>query len=251
MLSKFVNRIHWSSQLSNISRRTFAQGKDIKFGTEARSAMLVGVDKIANAVEVTLGPKGRNVAIEVSYGPPKITKDGVTVAKNIEFEDRWENLGAQLVRAVASKTNDVAGDGTTTATVLARAIFAEGCKKVAAGLNPMDLKRGIDKAVQKILNHLKSIAEEVNTKDAIQKVATISSNGDKKLGELIANAFEKVGKDGVITVQDGKSFEDTLEVVEGMKFDRGYISPFFVTDTRKQISEYENPVLLFCEKKNF
>jgi len=249
MLSKFANRVHWSSQLNNMSRRAFATGKDIKFGTEARSAMLVGVDKIANTVEVTLGPKGRNVAIEVSYGPPKITKDGVTVAKNIEFEDRWENLGAQLVRAVASKTNDVAGDGTTTATVLARAIYAEGCKKVAAGLNPMDLKRGIDKAVTKILAHLKSIAEEVNTKDAIQKVATISSNGDKKLGELIANAFEKVGKDGVITVQDGKSFEDTLEVVEGMKFDRGYISPFFVTDTRKQISEYENPVLLFVEKK--
>jgi len=249
MLSKFANRVNWSLQLSNISRRTFAQGKDIKFGTDARSAMLGGVDKIANAVEVTLGPKGRNVAIEVSYGPPKITKDGVTVAKNIEFEDRWENLGAQLVRAVASKTNDVAGDGTTTATVLARAIFSEGCKAVAAGLNPMDIKRGIDKAVTRILSHLKSIAEEVNTKDAIQKVATISANGDKKLGELIANAFEKVGKDGVITVQDGKSFEDTLEVVEGMKFDRGYISPFFVTDTRKQIVEYENPVLLFSEKK--
>eukprot|EP00485_Elphidium_margaritaceum_P005663 CAMPEP_0202686398 /NCGR_PEP_ID=MMETSP1385-20130828/2196_1 /ASSEMBLY_ACC=CAM_ASM_000861 /TAXON_ID=933848 /ORGANISM="Elphidium margaritaceum" /LENGTH=561 /DNA_ID=CAMNT_0049340963 /DNA_START=176 /DNA_END=1862 /DNA_ORIENTATION=- len=231
------------------STQNFSQGKDIRFGADARQAILVGVNKIADAVEVTLGPKGRNVAIEVSYGPPKITKDGVTVAKNIEFADKYENLGAQLVRAVASKTNDIAGDGTTTATVLARSIFMEGCKAVAAGMNPMDVKRGIDKAVQTVVNHIKSIAEPVETKDAIRKVATISANGDKKLGGLIADAFEKVGNEGVISVQDGKSFDDQLEVVEGMKFDRGFISPFFITDQKKQLAEYDNPLILFCEKK--
>lgn len=229
--------------------RSFSQGKDIRFGADARQAILVGVNKIADAVEVTLGPKGRNVAIESSYGPPKITKDGVTVAKNIEFADKYENLGAQLVRHVASKTNDVAGDGTTTATVLARSIFMEGCKAVAAGMNPMDVKRGIDKAVIKVVSHIRSIAEPVESKDAIFKVATISANGDKSLGGLIADAFDKVGNEGVISVQDGKSFEDQLEVVEGMKFDRGYISPFFITDNKKQVVEYENPVLLFSEKK--
>eukprot|EP00484_Ammonia_sp_Unknown_P023782 CAMPEP_0197031044 /NCGR_PEP_ID=MMETSP1384-20130603/10150_1 /TAXON_ID=29189 /ORGANISM="Ammonia sp." /LENGTH=566 /DNA_ID=CAMNT_0042460517 /DNA_START=153 /DNA_END=1853 /DNA_ORIENTATION=- len=237
------------NKFQSLQRRTFAQGKDIRFGADARSAILVGVNKIADAVEVTLGPKGRNVAIEVSYGPPKITKDGVTVAKNIEFADKYENLGAQLVRAVASKTNDVAGDGTTTATVLARSIFLEGCKAVAAGMNPMDVKRGIDKAVATVINHIKSISEPVESKDAIFKVATISANGDKVLGGLIADAFERVGKEGVISVQDGKSFEDQLEVVEGMKFDRGYISPFFITDNKKQVVEYENPVLLYSEKK--
>merc|ERR1712087_112646 len=231
------------------SYRAFSQGKDIRFGADARSAILVGVNKIADAVEVTLGPKGRNVAIETSYGPPKITKDGVTVAKNIEFADKYENLGAQLVRHVASKTNDVAGDGTTTATVLARAIFIEGCKSVAAGMNPMDIKRGIDKAVSTVVTHLRSIAEPVESKDAIFKVATISANGDKSLGGLIADAFDKVGNEGVISVQDGKSFEDQLEVVEGMKFDRGYISPFFITDNKKQVVEYENAVILFSEKK--
>jgi len=231
------------------THRAFSQGKDIRFGADARSAILVGVNKIADAVEVTLGPKGRNVAIEVSYGPPKITKDGVTVAKNIEFSDKYENLGAQLVRHVASKTNDVAGDGTTTATVLARAIFTEGCKAVAAGMNPMDIKRGIDKSVQTVISHIRSIAEPVDSKESIFKVATISANGDKSLGGLIADAFEKVGNEGVISVQDGKSFDDQLEVVEGMKFDRGYISPFFITDNKKQVVEYENPVLLFSEKK--
>merc|ERR1712087_309366 len=231
------------------SYRAFSQGKDIRFGADARSAILVGVNKIADAVEVTLGPKGRNVAIETSYGPPKITKDGVTVAKNIEFGDKYEDMGAQLIKSVASKTNDVAGDGTTTATVLARAIFTEGCKAVAAGMNPMDIKRGIDKGVSTVISHLRSIAEPVDSKDAIFKVATISANGDKSSGGLIADAFDKVGNEGVISVQDGKSFEDQLEVVEGMKFDRGYISPFFITDNKKQLVEYENAVILFSEKK--
>jgi len=244
MTLRSLNRTHTFNQY-----RAFSQGKDIRFGAEARSAILVGVNKIADAVEVTLGPKGRNVAIETSYGPPKITKDGVTVAKNIEFADKYENLGAQLVRHVASKTNDVAGDGTTTATVLARAIFIEGCKSVAAGMNPMDIKRGIDKAVTTVVTHVRSIAEPVQGTDAIRKVATISANGDKSLGGLIADGFSKVGNEGVISVQDGKSFEDQLEVVEGMKFDRGYISPFFITDNKKQLVEYENAVILFSEKK--
>eukprot|EP01083_Nonionella_stella_P005852 16882_1 len=252
MLTKIAQRslsFRQTTKFHSIQYRAFSQGKDIRFGAEARSSILVGVNKIADAVEVTLGPKGRNVAIEVSYGPPKITKDGVTVAKNIEFADKYENLGAQLVRHVASKTNDVAGDGTTTATVLARSIFSEGCKAVAAGMNPMDVKRGIDKACIAVISHIRSIAEPVESKDAIYKVATISANGDKSLGSLIAEAFEKVGNDGVISVQDGKSFEDQLEVVEGMKFDRGYISPFFITDNKKQIVEYENPVILYSEKK--
>eukprot|EP01084_Bolivina_argentea_P063071 115220_1 len=246
MLSKVAQRslsFRPFNRFSTIQHRAFSQGKDIRFGADARSAILVGVNKIADAVETTLGPKGRNVAIEVSYGPPKITKDGVTVAKNIEFEDKYENLGAQLVRHVASKTNDVAGDGTTTATVLARAIFAEGCKAVAAGMNPMDVKRGIDKAVNAVVSHIRSIAEPVESKESVFKVASVSANGDKVLGGLIADAFEKVGNEGVISVQDGKSFDDQLEVVEGMKFDRGYISPFFITDNKKQIVEYENPVL--------
>jgi len=251
MLSRLASRsVHPINRLHSFNtQRAFSQGKDIRFGADARSAILVGVNKIADAVEVTLGPKGRNVAIEVSYGPPKITKDGVTVAKNIEFADKYENLGAQLVRHVASKTNDIAGDGTTTATVLARAIFIEGCKSVAAGMNPMDIKRGIDKSVQTVISHIRSIAEPVDSKESIFKVATISANGDKSLGGLIADAFEKVGNEGVISVQDGKSFDDQLEVVEGMKFDRGYISPFFITDNKKQVVEYENPVLLFSEKK--
>jgi len=252
MLSKIAQRSMYFrpiNKFQSLQSRAFSQGKDIRFGADARSAILVGVNKIADAVEVTLGPKGRNVAIEVSYGPPKITKDGVTVAKNIEFADKYENLGAQLVRHVASKTNDVAGDGTTTATILARSIFMEGCKAVAAGMNPMDVKRGIDKSVSTVISHLRSIAEPVETKDAIFKVATISANGDKSLGGLIADAFEKVGNEGVISVQDGKSFEDQLEVVEGMKFDRGYISPFFITDNKKQVVEYENAVILFSEKK--
>jgi len=232
-----------------LQRRFVGGGKEIKFGADARSSMLAGVNRIADAVAATLGPKGRNVAIEQGFGAPKITKDGVTVAKAIEFSDKYENIGAQLVRAVATKTNDVAGDGTTTATILARAIYTEGCKAVASGMNPMDLKRGIALGVDKVCAHLKSTSKEVVDKDGILKVATISANGEASIGELISDAMEKVGKDGVITVSDGKTFVDELEVVEGMKFDRGYISPYFMTNTAKQWVEYENPVILVHEKK--
>jgi len=232
-----------------LQRRFVGGGKEIKFGGDARSSMLAGVNRIADAVAATLGPKGRNVAIEQGYGAPKITKDGVTVAKAIEFSEKYENIGAQLVRAVANKTNDVAGDGTTTATILARAIFTEGCKAVASGMNPMDLKRGISLAVDKVCAHMKSTAKEVVDKDGIRKVATISANGEESIGQLIADAMEKVGKDGVITVSDGNTFEDELEVIEGMKFDRGYISPYFITNTAKQQVEYENPLILIHEKK--
>jgi chaperonin GroEL len=211
--------------------------------------MLEGVDMIANAVQTTLGPKGRNVVIEQSYGPPKITKDGVTVAKNIEFTDRYHNLGAQLVRSVASKTNDIAGDGTTTATVLARAIFNEGVKAVAAGMNPMDLRRGINIAVKQIVEHLENNSKKVTTKEEIAQVATISANGDKEIGTIIANAMDKIGKDGVITVQDGKTLLDELEVVEGMKFDRGYISPYFITDPKTATVQLEKPFILIFDKK--
>merc|ERR1719235_1812470 len=224
-------------------------GKDVRFGTEARAMMLAGVDKLADAVQVTLGPKGRNVVLEQSFGAPKITKDGVTVAKGIEFKDRYHNLGAQLVRQVANKTNDIAGDGTTTSTVLCRAIYAEGCKSVAAGMNPMDLRRGINLAVDAVLADLKSRTKQISTKDEIRNVATISANSDVGVGELIANAMEKVGKEGVITVQDGKTLEDELEVVEGMKFDRGYISPYFITSPKNQKAEFENPLILLVEKK--
>jgi len=227
-LQRSSHRVPYSSV------RGFAvAGKEIKFGADARASILVGVDKIADAVQVTLGPKGRNVAIEQSFGAPKITKDGVTVAKAIEFSEKYENIGAQLLRAVANKTNDVAGDGTTTAVVLGRAIFKEGSKAVAAGLNPMDLKRGIDQAVTKVLAELKANSRAVDSKDQIMKVATISANGEESIGALIADAMEKVGKDGVITVQDGQSLDDALEVVEGMKFDRGFISSYFITDAKK------------------
>merc|ERR550534_787963 len=228
--------------------RTFA-AKDIKFGSDARVAILAGVNKIADAVQATLGPKGRNVAIEQSYGAPKITKDGVTVAKAIEFAEKYENVGAQLVRSVANKTNDVAGDGTTTATVLARAIFSEGCKAVASGMNPMDLKRGINLACDKVIAHLKSRAQPVTDKDSIYRVATISANGEESIGKLIADAMESVGKDGVITVNDANTYEDSLEVVEGMKFDRGFTSPYFITDVAKQTVEFEDAFILLNEKK--
>merc|ERR1719378_757921 len=224
-------------------------GKDVRFGNEARALMLAGVDKLADAVQVTLGPKGRNVVLDQSFGAPKITKDGVTVAKGIEFKDKYHNLGAQLVRQVANKTNDIAGDGTTTSTVLCRAIFAEGCKAVAAGMNPMDLRRGINLAVDAVLADLKSRPKMISTKEEIKNVATISANSDTVVGELIANAMEKVGKEGVITVQDGKTLEDELEVVEGMKFDRGYISPYFITSPKTQKAEFENPLILLVEKK--
>ena len=211
--------------------------------------MLRGVNQLSDAVETTLGPKGRNVIIDQPYGAPKITKDGVTVAKSIEFEDRFENMGAQLVRQVANKANEAAGDGTTTATVLARAIYAEGCKSVAAGLNPMDLRRGVNMAVDAVVEELRKMTKNVSSNDEIMQVATISANNDETIGKLIATAMEKVGKDGVITVQDGKTLSDELEVVEGMKFDRGFISPYFMTDTKTMKTEMDDPAILLYDSK--
>eukprot|EP00741_Cyanophora_paradoxa_P008248 tig00001269_g7978.t1 len=244
----FRNAIANSRVLARPGVRAMS-AKEIRFGVDARAAMLLGVERLADAVQVTLGPKGRNVVLDQSYGPPKITKDGVTVAKHIEFKDRYQNLGAQLVRQVASKTNDIAGDGTTTATVLTRAIFVEGCKAVAAGMNPMDLARGIKLAVDVVIKDLKDRTKPITTREEIAQVATISANGDKEIGEMIANAMERVGKEGVITVADGKTLENELEVVEGMKFDRGYISPYFITNNKNQKVEFENPLILISEKK--
>ena len=224
--------------------------KLIKFDTEARSQMLKGVNTLANAVKVTLGPKGRNVVMDKSYGAPKITKDGVSVAKEIELDDKFENMGAQMVKEVASKTNDLAGDGTTTATVLAQAIVKEGLKNVASGANPMDLKRGIDKAVSCITEELNKQSKEVgNSSEKIQQVASISANNDSNVGNLIATAFEKVGKEGVITVEEAKGTDTYVDVVEGMQFDRGYLSPYFVTNADKMITELENPYILLFDKK--
>ena len=223
--------------------------KDVKFGAAARAKMLVGLDILADAVKVTLGPKGRNVILDKSFGAPRITKDGVTVAKDITLHDKFENMGAQMLREVASKTNDTAGDGTTTATVLAQAIVREGLKAVAAGLNPMDLKRGIDLAVTAVLADIKKRSRQVKTNEEIAQVATISANGEKEIGDIIAKAMEKVGKEGVITVEEAKSFETELEVVEGMQFDRGYISPYFVTNSEKMTCELENPFILLHDKK--
>src|SRR3954469_12530224 len=223
--------------------------KDVKFSSEARDKMLRGVDILANAVRVTLGPKGRNVVIEKSFGAPRITKDGVTVAKEIELEDKFENMGAQMVREVASKTNDIAGDGTTTATVLAQAIVKDGAKSVAAGMNPMDLKRGIDLAVEAIVNDLKAHAKKVTTNEEIAQIATISANGDIEIGRFLADAMQRVGNDGVITVEEAKSLDTELEVVEGMQFDRGYISPYFVTNADKMRVDMEDPYVLIYEKK--
>ncbi|GLB51565.1 60 kDa chaperonin [Neptunitalea chrysea] len=224
--------------------------KDIKFDIEARDGLKRGVDALANAVKVTLGPKGRNVIIGKSFGAPQVTKDGVSVAKEIELEDALENMGAQMVKEVASKTNDLAGDGTTTATVLAQAIVKEGLKNVAAGANPMDLKRGIDKAVEAIVSDLQKQAEEVgDSSEKIKQVAAISANNDETIGKLIATAFGKVGKEGVITVEEAKGTDTYVDVVEGMQFDRGYLSPYFVTDTDKMIAELENPYILLFDKK--
>ena len=223
--------------------------KELKFGTEARNKMLEGIDILANAVKVTLGPKGRNVILNKSYGAPRITKDGVTVAKEIELEDRVENMGAQMVREVASKTNDEAGDGTTTATVLAQSIVREGCKAVAAGMNPMDLKRGIDMAVAAVVADLVSRANKVKSEEEIGQVGTISANGDLEVGTMISDAMKKVGKEGVITVEEAKSLTSELEVVEGMQFDRGYISPYFVTNAEKMFVELDEPYILLHEKK--
>ena len=223
--------------------------KDVKFSQDARERMLRGVDILANAVKITLGPKGRNVVLEKSYGAPRVTKDGVTVAKEIELEDKFENMGAQMVREVASKTSDIAGDGTTTATVLAQAIVREGAKSVAAGSNPMDLKRGVDRAVVAVIEELKKQSKKVTSNDEIAQVGTISANGDREIGKIIAEAMKKVGNEGVITVEEAKSLETELDVVEGMQFDRGYISPYFITNAEKMLAELENPYILINEKK--
>src|SRR5712675_1955048 len=218
--------------------------KEVRFGGDARARMIRGVDILADSVKVTLGPKGRNVVLDKSYGAPRITKDGVTVAKEIELGDKFENMGAQMVREVASKTSEIAGDGTTTATVLAQAIVREGAKAVAAGMNPMDLKRGIDKAVTAVVEELKKIAKPCTTSKEIAQVGAISANSDYSIGERIAEAMEKVGKEGVITVEDGKSLNDELEIVEGMQFDRGYLSPYFINNPEKQSALLDNPFVL-------
>ncbi|KZL18703.1 60 kDa chaperonin 1 [Pseudovibrio axinellae] len=223
--------------------------KEVKFGSDAREKMLRGVDVLANAVKVTLGPKGRNVVLDKAFGAPRITKDGVSVAKEIELEDKFENMGAQMVREVASKTNDIAGDGTTTATVLAQAIVKEGAKFVAAGMNPMDLKRGVDMATAAAVADLTSRSKSISSTDEVAQVGTISANGDTQIGEDIAEAMQRVGNEGVITVEEAKSLETELEVVEGMQFDRGYLSPYFVTNAEKMISDLEKPLILLHEKK--
>jgi len=223
--------------------------KDVRFSTDARDRMLRGVDILANAVKVTLGPKGRNVVLDKSYGAPRITKDGVTVAKEIELSDKFENMGAQMVREVASKTSTVAGDGTTTATVLAHAIVKEGAKSVAAGMNPMDLKRGVDLAVEAVVKDLQARAKKVSTNDEIAQVGTISANGDTTIGQMIAQAMQKVGNEGVITAEEAKTAETELDVVEGMQFDRGYLSPYFITNAEKMVAELDDPYILIHEKK--
>ena len=223
--------------------------KEVKFSTDARTKMLHGVDILANAVKVTLGPKGRNVVLDKSFGAPRISKDGVTVAKEIELADKFENMGAQMLREVAVKTSDIAGDGTTTATVLAQAIVREGAKAVAAGMNPMDLKRGIDIAVETVIEDIKKRSKKVRTNEEIAQVGTISANGEREIGEMLAKAMEKVGNEGVITVEEAKSLETELEVVEGMQFDRGYVSPYFVTNAEKMVVELDDPYILLHEKK--
>src|SRR5512132_1848675 len=223
--------------------------KEVKFAQDARERMLHGVDILANAVRVTLGPKGRNVVLDKSYGAPRVTKDGVTVAKEIELDDKLENMGAQMLREVASKTSDIAGDGTTTATVLAQSIVKEGVKLVAAGMNPMDLKRGIDLAVAEVVKDIARQAKKVKSSDEIAQVGTVAANGERAIGDMIAKAMQKVGNEGVITVEEAKSFESELEVVEGMQFDRGYISPYFITNAEKMMAELESPYILIYEKK--
>jgi chaperonin GroEL len=223
--------------------------KEVKFGSDARASMMRGVDILANAVKVTLGPKGRNVILDKSFGAPRITKDGVSVAKEIELEDKFENMGAQMVREVASRTNDEAGDGTTTATVLAQAIVREGAKAVAAGMNPMDLKRGIDSAVNDVVAALKKASKKIKTSDEVAQVGTVSANGEAEIGDRIAEAMQRVGNEGVITVEEGKSLESTLDVVEGMQFDRGYLSPYFVTNAEKMLCDLDDPYILLHEKK--
>ncbi|MBU6497863.1 MAG: chaperonin GroEL, partial [Rhodospirillales bacterium] len=223
--------------------------KDVRFGGDARARMLRGVDILADAVKVTLGPKGRNVVIDKSFGAPRITKDGVTVAKEIELTDKFENMGAQMVREVASKTNDIAGDGTTTATVLAQSIVREGAKGVAAGMNPMDLKRGVDKAVTAVVEELKKRSKKITTQAETAQVGTISSNGEVEIGKMIAEAMQKVGNEGVITVEEAKGIQTELDVVEGMQFDRGYVSPYFITNAEKMVADLDQPYILIHEKK--
>src|ERR1700692_4315287 len=223
--------------------------KDVRFSTDARARMLRGVEILNNAVKVTLGPKGRNVILDKSYGAPRITKDGVTVAKEIELDDKFENMGAQMVREVASKTNDLAGDGTTTATVLAASIMKEGLKLVAAGMNPMDLKRGIDIAVTAVVKNIERISKKVHSSEEIAQIGTIASNGDKSIGRMIAEAMKKVGNEGVITVEEAKTAETELDVVEGMQFDRGYLSPYFITNAEKMVAELEDAYIPIHEKK--
>ena len=223
--------------------------KDVKFGSDARTRMMEGVDILANAVKVTLGPKGRNVVLDKAFGAPRITKDGVTVAKDIELGDKFQNMGAQMVREVASKANDATGDGTTTATLLAQSIAHEGSKAVAAGLNPMDLKRGIDMAVETVVKSLESQSQKITTSDEVAQVGTISANGEVEIGKMISEAMERVGNEGVITVEEAKGLETELDVVEGMQFDRGYLSPYFVTDAEKMKATLEDPYILLHEKK--
>ncbi|MDH3790768.1 MAG: chaperonin GroEL, partial [Rhodospirillales bacterium] len=223
--------------------------KEVKFGGDARARLLKGVDILADAVKVTLGPKGRNVVLDKAFGAPRMTKDGVTVAKEIELSDKFENMGAQMVREVASKTNDIAGDGTTTATILAHSIVREGCKAVAAGMNPMDLRRGIDAAVEAVVENLRGRSKKISTSDEVSQVGTISANGDTEIGEMIAEAMQKVGNEGVITVEEAKSLATELDVVEGMQFDRGYLSPYFVTNADKMTCDLESTYILLHEKK--
>ena len=245
-----LSRLRGKSNLFNLlTKKAFATGKDIVHGEKARKLMLRGVNLLADAVEVTLGPKGRNVILDQNFGDPKITKDGVTVAKHIEFSNRYHNLGASLVKQVANRSNNEAGDGTTTATVLAREIFRQGCKSISAGGNPMDVRRGIMLAVETVEAYLKSISVKISTKEEISNVATISANNDVQIGNLLSTILDKVGKDGTINVQDGKTLEHEVEYVEGLKFDRGYISPYFVTDHKTQRCEYENPLVLILEGK--
>ena len=223
--------------------------KEVKFDTEARNKMLAGIDTLANAVRITLGPKGRNVILDKSFGAPRITKDGVAVAKEITLEDHFENMGAQMVREVASKTNDEAGDGTTTATVLAHSIVREGFKAVAAGMNPMDLKRGVDLAVTAVVADLESRSKKVKSEEEIGQVGTVSANGEVEIGDMISQAMQKVGKEGVITVEEAKGLTTELDVVEGMQFDRGYLSPYFVTNSEKMVCDMEDPLILLHESK--
>ena len=223
--------------------------KDVRFSTDARERMLRGVDILANAVKVTLGPKGRNVVLDKAFGAPRTTKDGVTVAKEIELKDKFENMGAQMIREVASNTNDIAGDGTTTATLLAQSIAREGCKAVAAGMNPMDVKRGIDLATETVVNELNKNSRKITSKAEVAQVGTIASNGEIEIGELLSSAMERVGKEGVITVEEAKCTETELDVVEGMQFDRGYLSPYFITNAEKMTTEMEDPYILIHETK--